>query len=138
MQLRSYAKGNTLMTLTIEAVYEGGVLKPFTALDLAEHQHVVINVITVAEVDDEANPTAAIFPGNESPGMDEEINRAIAALRAQTFAKVAQLAKARLSPGTSISLQGLWSHIDPDELDAAFADVRSETNRKLQRLANAL
>ena len=124
------------MTLTVEAVYEGGVLKPFTALDLAEHQHVVINVMTIAAVDDKANPTAEIFPGNGSPEMDEGINRAVAALRAQTFAKVAHLAKARLLPGESISLKGLWSHLDPAELDAAFADVQSETNRKLQRLAN--
>jgi predicted DNA-binding antitoxin AbrB/MazE fold protein len=38
--------GATTMTLTVEAVYEGGVLKPKEPLPLAEHQKVQVTVQT--------------------------------------------------------------------------------------------
>lgn len=93
-------------------------------------------MITTTELAENPTPTTEMLQGSGDTVLDEEINRAVTALRAQTSAKVAQLAKARSLPKESISLKSLWSHIDLDALDAAFADVRSETNRKLQRLAN--
>lgn len=124
------------MTLTVEATYEGGVLKPVTSLDLAEHQHVLINVMPLAGMGENAYPTAEIFSGSGSSVMDEAVDQTIHALRAQTAAIVEKLADAQLLPKESISLNGLWSHLDSSKLDAALAEVRSETNRKLQQLAD--
>jgi predicted DNA-binding antitoxin AbrB/MazE fold protein len=37
------------MPLQIEAVYEGGVLRPLQPLNLREHEHVVVSVVKVTE-----------------------------------------------------------------------------------------
>jgi predicted DNA-binding antitoxin AbrB/MazE fold protein len=36
------------MTLSVEAVYENGVLRPLEPLDLAEHQHVHVTIAPAA------------------------------------------------------------------------------------------
>jgi hypothetical protein len=45
----SASLGALVMTLTIEAIYENGVLKPAQPLPLKEHEKVQLTVLTVAE-----------------------------------------------------------------------------------------
>lgn len=126
------------MMLTVEAVYENGVLKPDRVLDLAEHQHVMVQVIVPIEATEKPTPTAATLHENWSTVLGDDVTAAIAQLHIQTAAKLAQLMTAQLPSPELISMKGLWSHIAPDTLEEALVDLRSETNRRLQRLANEL
>lgn len=60
----------------------------------------------------------------------------VAEMRAQTNAKLAHLADTPMPPPETITMRGLWSHINPDELIEALAEVRAATNRRLQQLAD--
>lgn len=65
------------MTITVEAVYENGVLKPTEALALQEHQKVELTIRTPAEI------RAAVAAVRRTAGMlkwtgDPEVLRRIA------------------------------------------------------------
>jgi predicted DNA-binding antitoxin AbrB/MazE fold protein len=54
---------------TVEAVYEGGVLKPLTALDLPEHQRVRVTIDIAS--DEPADETLRAWLGVYA-GLDDE------------------------------------------------------------------
>lgn len=52
------------MTITVEAVYENGILKPVSPLPLAEHEKVKVTVHTGASI---AEQTAGMIPWSGDP-----------------------------------------------------------------------
>lgn len=57
------------MSITIEAVYEDGVLKPFQALPLAEHEKVQVTVHTAVS---RVRASAGLIPCND-PAVIERV-----------------------------------------------------------------
>jgi predicted DNA-binding antitoxin AbrB/MazE fold protein len=65
------------MTITINAVYEGGVLKPAQPLPLSEHSQVRVTVEPQARTDDPSERAAATQPARTSvPAVEKIIARA--------------------------------------------------------------
>lgn len=83
------------MTVTIDAIYVNGILKPLTPLDLPENQPVTIQVVTPAPI----------------------------------------LAKPDLA---EVTFRGIWPLEMADDLEQTLAEIRAETNRKLEHLADEL
>lgn len=124
------------MPLAVEAVYKNGVLKLLTPLDLVEDQHVILQVVTldVSESEAKVNLKDTSFAGIWPAELGLDVQETIAAIRAQTNTKLAQLADAPMPPPETITMRGLWSHVDPNELTQALAEVRAATNRRLQQV----
>ena len=80
------------MTLTVEAIYENGVLKPLAPLNLAEHQHVMVQVMTAVEPTVKPDPTVVTFKGIWSSVYEDEIDEALQEIRAETNRKLGHLA----------------------------------------------
>lgn len=122
------------MTLTIDAIYMDGVLKPLTPLNLDEQQQVTIQVVMPEQPQHQPTPEAVSFAGIWPADLGLAVQETIAEIRAQTNTKLAQLADAPMPPPETITMRGLWSHIDPNELTQALAEVRAATNRRLQQV----
>jgi predicted DNA-binding antitoxin AbrB/MazE fold protein len=84
------------MTVTIDAVYVNGILKPLTPLNLPDNQQVTIQVIT-------PRPLVVTKPDP-----------------------------------TEVTFRGIWPLAVADDLEQTLAEIRAESNRKLDRLADEL
>ena len=83
------------MTVTIDAVYVNGILKPLAPRDLPENQQVTIQVVA---------PTPT--PLKPDPA--------------------------------DVTFAGIWPVEFADDLEQALAEIRAESNQKLERLADEL
>lgn len=126
------------MTLTIDAIFVGGVLKPLKPLNLPENQPVTVQVVLPDYTQRQPTPEDDSFGGIWPAELGEQVEEMVSAIRTQTNAMVERLTVADMPPSESISLKGLWAQIDPDELEQALTEVREQTNRRLQRLLDEL
>jgi len=124
------------MTVTIDAIYVNGILKPLTPLNLDEHQLVKLQVVIPDQPRRQPAPEEVSFAGIWPAELGQDVETTVAEMRAQTTAKLAHLADRPMPPPETITMRGLWSHINPDELTQALAEVRAATNRRLQQLAD--
>ena len=83
------------MTVTIDAIYVNGMLKPLMPLNLPENQHVTIQVVAPAPIVTKPDPAEVTF-------------------------------------------RGIWPLAFADDLEQALAEIRAESNQKLERLADEL
>jgi predicted DNA-binding antitoxin AbrB/MazE fold protein len=66
------------MTLTVEAVYQGGVFKPVRPVDLPENQRVTVLVAAPASANGRGVPVDEVLglaAGNSPPPDDETVRR---------------------------------------------------------------
>jgi predicted DNA-binding antitoxin AbrB/MazE fold protein len=86
------ALGDNRMTLTIDAIYADGVLKPLTPLHLAENQRVTIQVVAQPQISPKPNPADVTFKGIWPLEMTDDLEQALAEIRTQTNQRLEQLA----------------------------------------------
>jgi len=61
------------MTITIEAIFENGVLRPAQPLPLKEHDNVLVTLHTPSAIDDAVGrvwATAGLIPGSDPEQID--------------------------------------------------------------------
>jgi predicted DNA-binding antitoxin AbrB/MazE fold protein len=80
------------MTLTIDAIYANGVLKPLTPLHLAENEQVTIQVMASPRTSPKPNPAEVTFKGIWPLELADDLEQALAEMRTQTNDKLAQIA----------------------------------------------
>jgi predicted DNA-binding antitoxin AbrB/MazE fold protein len=122
------------MTLTIDAIFVDGVLKPLEPLDLPENQPVTLQVVLPADTPRQPASEVGTVEEVGPAELGEQVEEMLADIREQTNAMIDRLAGEQMPPPESITLRGLWAHLDPDELEQALTEVRELTNRRLQRL----
>jgi hypothetical protein len=122
------------MTITIDAIYVDGMLKPLTPLNLDERQLVKLQVVIPDQPRHQPAPEEVSFAGSWPADLGLAAQETIAEIRAQTNTKLARLANEPMPPPETITMRGLWSHVDPADLTQALAEVRTATNRRLQQL----
>lgn len=80
------------MTVTIDAVYVNGMLKPLAPLNLPENQQVTIQVITPAPVIAKPDPAEVTFRGIWPVELADDLEQALAEIRAESNRKLECLA----------------------------------------------
>jgi len=131
-------KGAKHMTITIDAIYSNGVFKPLTPLHLTEQQHVTLRVSVPSQRPSASRAEVSALADRGTAALDELMVEAITVLRAQTKRKGEELVIATLPPPEAITLKGLWSQIDANAVEAALAEVRTQTNHRLERLLDEI
>jgi predicted DNA-binding antitoxin AbrB/MazE fold protein len=126
------------MTLTIDAVFVDGVLKPLTPLNLNENQQVTIQVFLPELPRRQPSPKKVTLEDVWLTELGENVEEMLAEIRNQTDAMVERLTAEQMPPPETITLKGLWAHVEPDELEQALTEVREQANRRLQRLIDEI
>jgi len=76
------------MTVTIDAVYVNGILKPLAPLDLPENQQVTIQVVTPTSTTPIPDPADVTFAGIWPAEFADDLEHALAEIRAESKQKL--------------------------------------------------
>ncbi len=82
------------MTVTIDAIYVNGVLKPLAPLNLAEYQKVTIQVATSLVMSAKPKPEDVTFKGIWPSELADDLVQALTEVRAETNRKLENLGDA--------------------------------------------
>jgi predicted DNA-binding antitoxin AbrB/MazE fold protein len=80
------------MTVTIDAIYSNGVFKPLAPLELVENQKVTLQLVLPEALRHRPAPAEVTFKGIWPTECADELEQALAEIRAESHQKLERLA----------------------------------------------